>query len=415
MEITQYSLKYRPRKWSEIFGQDKTVSALKERLKSGKIPSSILIRGKYGCGKTTIAELFSACLVSDTLDDDMNPNWNCHSCQSILNGSFNRDVMRLDGSTLSGKDDVIAVCQNLNISPLYDKRKVLIIEEADQISSAGKLSLLKILEGLKPFVTVILLSMESNGISDAIKSRCQTYDIKPLSKESIMFNLKSIMEKENLWNDESIPNEFRLQGLSAIASLSDGSMRNAVQCLEQCVTNGAFTVNQIDELFETFSEEKMYNILPALLNKSKDEVIWHTILGLKSGEETSHFYNYITMILSESMIAYQTGCVYNDRDMQKLMSFGKNPNCKKLFQCFNLNPIFNKAYIRNTDILTALSQYYDDTVETNILREDIVLNTPTSETQVNNSKVNTETPKVRQRVKSTPSTTNNISNLNIKF
>lgn len=356
-QITQYNLLYRPRKWEDIYGQDSTVKALKKRVLENDPGTALLFQGPFGCGKTTLAELYAAALQSKNLDADGNPDWTDPACQAIASGAFDRDTIRLDGAQFSGKSDMIDFVRELNTRPLYDKRKILLVEEVDQLSNAAQLSLLKILETAKPWVTFILLSMEDK-VSGAIKSRCQTYQIRSLPEKSIMLGLKHVMEQAGSWSDSSIPNEFRLQGLGAIATAAKGSMRQAVQYLERCIVNEAWTVDQIDELLEVIDEVKTWKLLDAMLNKSKDPTIWRTIIGLKTGEEVQHFYNYSTMLLGEALIAKETDCVYDESARNRLIAMGNHPEAERLFYCLTLHPQMNKPYLRSADLVGCLAAYY---------------------------------------------------------
>lgn len=356
-EISQWSLKYRPHKWEDIYGQDNTVKALKERILKNDIPSAVMFQGPFGCGKTTLAQLFAAAIQSH--DSQGNPNWGDPACKAILDETFDRDTIRLDGSQFSGKSDVIDFMSSINVRPMLDKKRIIIIEECDLISTAGMSSLLKILESLKPWNCIILLSM-GDKISGAIKSRCQYYQIKSIGVKDIMMNLKHVMEQTGDWDNKNIPDEFRLQGLSAIASASQGSMRQAVQFLEQCIINEAWSVEAIDDLIGVVDEEKTWRILDELLLKSKDEKMWRTLIGMKSGDEAQHFFNYCSMLLSEAMIYKDTGISYDgDFAEKRFKSMIKSNNLEELFYCLTLHPQMNKPFIRTTDILSALSCYYE--------------------------------------------------------
>ena len=357
MEITQFSLLYRPLKWKDVYGQDTTVKALKERLKKNEIPSCMLFQGPYGTGKTTLAQLFAACLVSPTLDEDMNPDWNSPACKAILSGSFDRDVQRLDGGQLSGKSDVIDFLKDINLKPFYDKRRVLLIEESDAISNAGMSSLLKIMEGLKPWTTIILLSMEDK-VPGAIKSRCQLYKVKPVGVKDIMYNLKHVLEQAGKWDDPNIPQSFKIEGLGCIATTAQGSMRVAVQYLEQCLAAEAWSPEQIDELLGVVDEEKTWRILDGLLKKTKDDSIWQTILRLKTGEETNHAFNYLSMILCEALLYKETGRMYDESLKWRFDQIVASPYLEDLFYCLTLHPQMNKPYLRTSDLIGCLMCYY---------------------------------------------------------
>ena len=359
-EVTQYSLKYRPLYFRDVFGQDNIVKALIKRSKENNFPQAICFKGPFGTGKSTLAYITAAAMQCHTKDGE--PDWDNPDNESILDQTFSRDVLLLDASRWSGKADMLEFTQQLNYKPMFSKSgiRVCIIEEADQASPAAMKSLLKILESTKPWNRFILCSMEEKGVPAAVLSRCQTFQVKPLKESDIMMGLKAVMEKTGEWQNTEIPNEFRLQGLKTIAMASKGSMRQAVQNLELCINNEAWTTDAIDDLLEVLDEAKMWQILDGLLVKTKDEKIWHTILHLKTGEEVMHFWNYATMMLSEAVIANRTGCVYDDSTRDRLERMGRNDESARLLNCLTLHPQMNKPYLRTSDLLACLTSYYDD-------------------------------------------------------
>lgn len=355
--INQFNIKYRPRKWEEVFGQDPIVKSLKKRIKTGDYGKAIIFEGLFGCGKTTLAELYAAAIMSH--DDEGNPNWKDPQCKTIMDGTFTGDVVRLDGGIDSSKSAMVDTLLELKNRPLYSKNRVIIIEEADQLSGASINALLKTLEDPCPWNHFILLSMmDKKGIPPAIKSRCQTFKIRPLEISQLMMGMKSILEKEGLWGAPKIPQEFFLEGLSYIASVSNGSMRNAVQFLEQCVMNEAWTLGEIKPLLDVLDETAIWEILDALLVKTKDETVLRRIIGFKTGDEVDHFLNYSVMLLSEAILCKETGVAYEEKNFNRLMKMGSNPNCEDLYYCLTLHPQLSKGYVRGSDLVGCLACYY---------------------------------------------------------
>lgn len=360
MEIsTQFSLKYRPHKWEEVFGQDQVVKALKKRILDNNFGKAIILEGPFGTGKTTIAQIYAAAIMSH--DKDGNPNWEDAQCKAILNETFTGDVIRLDGGMFSGKSDMIELLQSLDKKPLYSKDRVIIIEEADQLTGQSINALLKTLEDPHPWNHFILLSMlDKKGIPAAVKSRCQTYKVKPLDVMPTMMALKSILEQEDLWNNDKLPREFKLEGLKLIASAAKGSLRSAVQYLEKCLVNEAYNREDIENLLQVVDEVATWRILDGLLEKTKDPAIWDFIMKTKTGDESAHLYNYMTMLLSEAIICKETGYSYEEDHHDRLYRMGMNPNCEKLYYCLTLHPQMNKDFIRATDLLGSLACYYQN-------------------------------------------------------
>lgn len=357
-EVSQYSLKFRPLYFRDVYGQDATVKALRKRVLANDFPQAICLRGPFGCGKTSLALIMAAAMMSHTEDGE--PDWNCPDNKSILNQTFDRDVMLLDASRWSGKDAMLEFTQSISTRPLYSKSgiRVCIIEEADQASSAAMLSLLKILESPKPFNKFILCSMEDKGVPKSVLSRCQCYNINSIGMGSIMYNLKHIMEETGDWGNEKIPQEFKLEGLATIANAANGSMRVAVQYLEKCIVNEAYTKPEIMNLLEVVDESAVWEMMDSLLKGEKDETVLRSIIGMKTGEQVMHFYQYCIMMLGEAVLYKETKVAYDEQCEPRLKKLASYPELERLFYCLTLHPQMNKPYLRTSDVVAALASFY---------------------------------------------------------
>ena len=355
-KITQYSIAYRPRKWEDVYGQSVVVETLKRRVSSDNYPKATLLVGPFGTGKTTIAEILAACMQASLPDG--NPDWDHPSNKPILNETFTRDTQRLDGSRIGGKGDVVEFTSILKVKPMYDRRRVLIIEEADQLSTAAQNALLKVLEDPDANTHFILLSMnDKNGVSAPIKSRCQVYSIKSLKTVDLMKAMKHVMEVSGDWQNPNIPDEFKLKGLSLIASTSKGSLRVALQNLESCIVAKAYTADKIGELLEDVADDlKMFKMLQLILDKSNEESLWDAIFDAK---DPMHFYNYMSMLVAEAILWKQTGYKYSET-AYGLEVLGKHKNIQSLFNVLTTHPLLNKPYVRTTDLVAALMSFYQE-------------------------------------------------------
>lgn len=353
-KTSQYSILYRPHTWDEVYGQDMVVKALRKRAIDNNFPKATLLVGPYGTGKTTIAEILAACMQA-TLPDG-NPDWSHASNRVILDETFTRDTQRLDGSQIGGKGDIVEFTSILKVKPMFDRKRVLIIEEADQLSSAAQNALLKVLEDPGANTHFILLSMnDKGGVSAPIKSRCQVFSIKSLKTKELMIAMKHVMELAGTWNDENIPDEFKLKGLSLIAAASKGSLRVALQNLEACITAGVFSEEAIGELLEGVTDElKMFKMLQLILDKSREESLWTTLFDFK---DPMHLYNYMSMMVAEAILWKETGYKYSDT-AYGLEVLGKHENIQDLFETLTMHPMLNKAYVRTTDLIGALMSFY---------------------------------------------------------
>lgn len=360
MEISnQFSIKYRPHNWEDIVGQDQIVKALRKRIIDKNFGKAIILEGPYGCGKTTIAQIYAAAIMAH--DDKGNPDWTNSECRSVLEETFNGDVIRLDGGMFSGKSDMVDLLQDLRKRPLYSENRVIIIEECDQLTGASVNALLKTLEDPHDWNHFILLSMlDKKGIPAAIKSRCQTYKVKSLEVMPIMVGLKNILEKEGLWGKESIPQEFFLEGLKTIANCAQGSMRSAVQYLEKCLVNEVWTKDEIIELLQVLDDVAMWEIMEALLTKTNEESILRKLIWMKTGDEVDHFVNYCVMMLSEAMLYKVTKVACDEQHEARLKALSESPYVESLFYCLTLHPQMSKGYVRTSDLLSCVVSFYQN-------------------------------------------------------
>lgn len=357
-EVSQYSIKYRPTTFEDIYGQKEIIKSIQKRIKDNNYPQAILLQGQYGVGKTSVGLITAAAM--NCHFEDGNPDWSNPDNKSILNQTFDRDTLLFDASRWSGKDAMVEFTSIMKTRPLYSTSglRIFIIEEIDQASSAAKLALLKILEKPDPFNKFILLSMEPNGVPQSIKSRCQVYNFKPISIRDTMYALKSIMEKTGDWNNENIPNEFRTEGLVAIASNSKGSLRVAIQNLEACIEGEIYTKEGIEDLIGVVDEASTMTILRGLLDKTSDKIIWSNIYKVDPQE----LYNYLTLILSNVMIYRMTGYIDDDRFEDSTKVMANHENLYRLFDILTTHPQLCKPYMRKCDLLSALAEYYKNTI-----------------------------------------------------
>lgn len=350
--MEQFSIKHRPKQFAELFGQDSIKKDLIKRSSTGNWPRAMLLKGQFGTGKTTAAHIIAMTLQCTNPGKDHAPCGECNSCKSILNERFDRDTVMLDGSQIGQKDSIIEFTSTVGIRPMYDKNRIFIIEEADQLSNGASNALLKILEAPQDNVYFMLLSMVANGVSPAIQSRCQTFNFKPISVKDTMLAMRAVLEKEQLWS--TIPDEFKMQGLAAIASSSKGSLREAMQLLERCLIGEYYTAEAIHENLGIVDEAATYKLLDGLLALTKDETIWNTIYT----SDPAELFNYFTLVLADAMICKMTGFVKNELYAHNTRALAAHPSVEALFTTLTEYPQLTKPYTRKADLLSALASYY---------------------------------------------------------
>ena len=354
--VTQFTIAYRPKTLDEVRGQDQIIKDLRRRQREDTWPKAMLFQGPFGTGKTTLAQIVAAMM--EACDKQGNPDWEHPSNKSILRETFDRDVERVDGSQFS-KADLVDFTAHLKMRPMYDKRRIIIIEEADQLSTAAINALLKVMESPQPNVHFILLSMEEKGIPGAIKSRCQVYKVKPLSIKDIMLTLHNVMIKSGYENDKNVPASFKVEGLGEIAKTSGGSMRTALSNLERCLSAGIFTKEAIQKEFFVVDETSTLNVLRGILGLSTEESMWSTL----SKSNPQEIYNYMTSILASALMYDVSGYLENDyfeNSYRELLSYKKDDIvlAYELYDMLENSPCLNKAYMRKADLIGVISQFY---------------------------------------------------------
>ena len=235
----------------------------------------MLFQGPTGVGKTSLAFLVAAAIQCRNVDEQGNACGTCPTCIDIFEEKFTRGCTHmLDGSS-SSKDDVISrIAETIHTTPLHGPKHVFIVEEVDQLSTQAKNAFHKFLEKPSPYVHFILLSMsEANGnkVPPSIMDRCQPYHFKPISEKDIAYTLKGILEKEGLW--DTLPAEFKKEGLFLLINNAGGSLRRAVQFVERAMIGELYTVEEIEENYKFMSETSSLGLLKSLVMGEKQNFL----------------------------------------------------------------------------------------------------------------------------------------------
>jgi len=348
----QWSIKHRPIVLSDVFGQAKIVNELKSRTLKNTWPNAILIQGRFGTGKTTMAQIIAMNANCKHTDDNGNACLTCASCKSIQTEQFSRDTQVLDGALIGGKNDMTDFLSNINQPPLYDPRRIMIIEEADQLSSSAVNALHKALEKPRSNILFILLSMINKGVPQSIESRCQKYPLKDVSVTDTMFYLKSVLEKEGLWKDTAIPDEFRTHGLALLAEGSRGSLRSAIQLLERCVMGQYYTVADIQENLELVTDEVSMDFIGDLLNL-KGEAVFRKLDEV----DVSEFIQLGSVILANAYAYRESGYIKNEYFATRTGTMARHNNFLALVETFEKILVMSKPFLRKSEVVLELSKY----------------------------------------------------------
>ncbi len=217
--------KWRPSDFKDVKGQDHIVTTLQNQIKADRIGHAYLFCGTRGTGKTSVAKIFAKA-VNCEHPVDGNPCGECPTCKAIAAG-VSMNVIEIDAASNNGVDNIREIRDEVQYSPTEGKYKVYIIDEVHMLSIGAFNALLKTLEEPPSYVIFILATTEAHKIPITILSRCQRYDFHRISIDTIADRLSELMKAEHI-NVED-------KALKYVAKAADGSMRDALSLLDQCI------------------------------------------------------------------------------------------------------------------------------------------------------------------------------------
>lgn len=224
MSYTALYRKWRPAGFAEVKGQDHIVKTLKNQIISGRIGHAYLFCGTRGTGKTSIAKIFAKTVNCENPIDG-SPCGECSMCRQISAGS-SLNVVEIDAASNNGVENIREIREQVQYPPTAGKYRVYIIDEVHMLSIGAFNALLKTLEEPPSYVIFILATTEVHKIPITILSRCQRYDFKRITIDTIAARLKELTDAEQI--------EVEERALRYVAKTADGSMRDALSLLDQC-------------------------------------------------------------------------------------------------------------------------------------------------------------------------------------
>ena len=225
MSYTALYRKWRPVSFEDVKGQDPIVQTLKNQITSERIGHAYLFCGTRGTGKTSIAKIFARA-VNCEHPVDGSPCNECPTCRSIQSGS-SMNVVEIDAASNNGVENIRDIREQVQYPPTEGRYRVYIIDEVHMLSIGAFNALLKTLEEPPSYVIFILATTEVHKIPITILSRCQRYDFKRISLETIADRLRELTQAEQIQVED--------KALLYVAKAADGSLRDALSLLDQCV------------------------------------------------------------------------------------------------------------------------------------------------------------------------------------
>lgn len=225
MSYTALYRKFRPGEFSEVKGQDHIITTLRNQVKMDRIGHAYLFCGTRGTGKTTVAKILAKAVNCENPVDG-SPCEECEMCRKI-NAQTSMNVVEIDAASNNGVGNVRDIIEEMQYSPTEGRFKVYIIDEVHMLSTGAFNALLKTLEEPPAYVIFILATTEAHKIPITILSRCQRYDFKRISIDTIAARLREVADRETAQVED--------KALHYIARTADGSMRDALSLLDRCL------------------------------------------------------------------------------------------------------------------------------------------------------------------------------------
>ncbi|MGM3309630.1 DNA polymerase III subunit gamma/tau [Anabaena sp. WFMT] len=322
--------KYRPQTLAELVGQPYIKTALTNAIKHLQIAPAYLLTGSRGTGKTSTARIFAKslnCLNSKKPTDK--PCGICQSCRSI-ESSNSLDVSEIDAASNNGVDDARALIERCTLAPIAGRYRIFILDECHCLTGNAFNALLKCIEEPPPHVVFILCTTEQHKVLPTIVSRCQVFNFRTLSIQTIVQHLRIIADAESISINE--------EALTAIARLSDGGLRDALQLLGQAsLLDVDITAHHVMEIVGGVTETELIAILQAISTNNTFNLLQVARVLVDSGKTPKLIISNLLQTYRDLLIiksapqeqALLTGCVsYN-----QLKTFAKHWN----FETLNLS------------------------------------------------------------------------------
>ena len=295
MSYTALYRKFRPDNFGDVRGQDHIVKTLRNQILADRIGHAYLFCGTRGTGKTTVAKILAKA-VNCEHPVGGNPCNECASCRAIAAGS-SMNVIEIDAASNNGVDNIREIREEVMYSPADGKYKVYIIDEVHMLSTGAFNALLKTLEEPPAYVIFILATTEAHKIPVTILSRCQRYDFRRIGQETILERLQELMQAEHVDAEE--------RALRYIAKKGDGSLRDSLSLLDQCIAfylGETLTYDRVLEVLGAVDTEVFSDFLRKVIDGDLVNVIRSLETLIMQGRDLTQFVNDFTWYMRNLML-----------------------------------------------------------------------------------------------------------------
>lgn len=271
---------YRPEVFDEILGQDHIVRILKNQIQTDTTSHAYLFCGTRGTGKTTTARILAKGL--NCLSEGDRPCGQCSVCREIKEGTF-LDVIEIDAASNNGVDNIRELRESVKYPPAAGRKKVYIIDEVHMLSTGAFNALLKTLEEPPEYVVFILATTEPHKLPATILSRCMRLDFKRVPENVLIGGMSKICQKKGIQVSDS--------ALRIIAANADGSVRDGLSILDQCISGGDTKVDASDvlEFLGASGEETFVELTDLIRKKRTSDAIVLVAQALADGKDVRQF------------------------------------------------------------------------------------------------------------------------------
>lgn len=265
MTHTVLARKWRPKGFTDLIGQNNTVTILKNIISSGRLHHAYLLTGTRGVGKTTIARIIAKAL--NCLDSSgSEPCCKCSNCQQIDSGRM-VDVIEIDAASNTGVDNIREVLENAQYAPTSGKYKVYIIDEVHMLSKSAFNAMLKTLEEPPEHIVFILATTDPQKVPITVLSRCLQLKLRNLAAPEIQAHLQTILQSEGIG--------YVIAALDLIATAANGSMRDALSLTDQAIAfaNGTISEEIVQDMLGISDDSSILEILTTIAEGNSPRLV----------------------------------------------------------------------------------------------------------------------------------------------
>ncbi|GAB4525499.1 MAG: DNA polymerase III subunit gamma/tau [Anaerolineales bacterium] len=291
-------LKWRPRRWDEVVGQQHVIQTLRNAVIGNRVAHAYLFAGPRGTGKTTSARLLAKAVNCLHDDPQQRPCDACEHCVAVNEGRF-LDLIEIDAASNTSVDDVRSLREKINFAPSQGKFKVYIIDEVHMLSTAAFNALLKTLEEPPAHAIFILATTEIHKIPATVLSRCQRYEFRRIPQQEMVTYLQKLAQSENLPVEPA--------ALALVARQSTGCLRDAISLLDQLASSGeTVSLAAAQSVLGTSSTQAVVALLEAILNEQPGIGLEQLHNTLDSGADPRQFARQVVDYL-RALLLVQSG------------------------------------------------------------------------------------------------------------